>query len=288
MVNGRLESPLLPSGPVPGPRPRAVLALACLFAAVLPAQQHKLSVSVFDQKTAEPDNTLSAANFQVRDGSTDLTVDAAVYQETPFDVLLIVDASMVGEIIRPLAAPIIDSLGEGEQMAIESFDQSATLLQDFTPSKDFLHQALSQLRYGNNPRIVDALYAGLDGGFANSTARRVALVLTAGAEGQSRTNLPEVRSLARRRHASIFVAFAEGYDSDLLEKIAGGTGGAWFHVKKLDLDPKTLAQRIYSVMRGRYEVTVSGVLTLGDRIEVDLVDLPKDKKKLVATALPLE
>jgi hypothetical protein len=262
--------------------------LLLLFAAALSAQDQKLSVTVFDEKTGAPEKGLTAANFAVRDGSTNLRIEAAAYKEELLDLMLIVDASMIGEAIRPLATPVIDGLGDGEQMAVISFDQSATLLQDFTSSKDFLHQAITQLRYGNNPRILDALYAGLDGGFANSTARRAALVLAAGAEGQSHSSLADILELARRRNASIFVAFAEGYDSGLLEKLAGGSGGAWFNAKKLDLKPQQLAKRIYSVVRGRYELTVSGVFTLGDRVQVEVTGLPKSKKKLVATALPIE
>ena len=271
------------------PRLRTGLCVCLfLFTATLPGQDQRLSVTVFDEKTGEPKKALTAGNFQVRDGSTELRVETVEYKEDLFDLLLIVDASMVGEAIRPLAMPLIEGLAEGEQMAVISFDQAATLLQDFTSSKDFLRQAVAELEYGNNPRILDALYAGLDGAFENSTARRVALVLAAGAEGQSRTSLAEVLELARRRGASISIAFAQGYDSALFEKLAAGAGGAWFNAKKLDLQPKDLAERIYSVVRGRYELTVSGVFTLVDRIEVEVVGLPKSKKKLVATALPLE
>lgn len=265
------------------------ILILLVFAAALPAQQHRLSVTVFDEKTAEPEKGLTPTNFEVRDGSTDLKVEAVEYKgDELLDVLLLVDASMIGEVVRPLAGPVIEGLAADEQMALISYDQSATLRQDFTSSKEFLHKALADLRYGNNPRILDALYAALDGAFENSTGRRVALVLTAGAEGESRTSLPEILQLARRRNASIFVAFAEGYDSGLFEKLAAGAGGAWFHAKKLDLQPKELAERIYSVIRGRYELTVSGVFTLGDRLEVEVVGLPKSKKKVVATALPVE
>ncbi len=284
-AHGRGAAAALRSSP---PRLRTALWVLFLFAAALPAQQHKLSVTVFDEKTGEPETGLTAENFQIRDGTTDLQVESAAYEQELLDMLLVVDASMIGEAIRPLAGPIIDSLGEDEQMAVISFDQSATLAQDFTSSKEFLHNAIGQIRYGNNPRILDALYAALDGAFEHSTARRVIIVLTAGAEGESRTGLSEVLELARRRGASISIAFAQGYDSFLFEKLALGSGGAWFNAKKLRLEPKDLAGRVLSVVRGRYEVAVSGVFALGDRIEVELVGLPKAKRKLVATALPID
>ena len=191
-----------------------------------------------------------------------MRVDSAEYKEDLLDLLLIVDASLIGEAVRPLAAPIIDSLADGEQMAVISFDQSATLLQDFTSSKQFLHDAIAQIRYGNNPRILDALYAAIDGAFERSSARRVALVIAAGAEGESRSSLAEVLELARRRGASISIAFAQGYDSGLFEKLAGGSGGAWFNAKKLDLEPKELAQRALSVVRGHFTTSRSAGCSL--------------------------
>ena len=68
-------------------------------------------------------------------------------------------------------------------MAIVAFQSSADLLQDFTSSHEALTQAVSSVKYGNSPRVLDALYAALDGGFRNTTARRIALVLAAGIEG---------------------------------------------------------------------------------------------------------
>ncbi|MEZ5361955.1 MAG: hypothetical protein R2748_06305 [Bryobacterales bacterium] len=73
------------------------------------------------------------------------------------------------------------------------------------------------------------------------------------------------------------------------ERLAENTGGAYFHVKKLDMKPADLAKLIYANVRGSYELTVSGVYTLGSKIKVEIVDPPSDvKKSPVATALVLE
>ncbi len=202
--------------------------------------------------------------------------------------MLVADASFLGEAIRPLVTPMAQKLPDGSQMALVTFDQAATLQQDFTNSKDLLLQAGSRIQYGNNPRVLDAIYAVMDGGFEGSPGRRVAVVLSAGVEGQSRTRPSEVIALARRRNASVFFAYAEGLDSGLFKRVAEQTGGAYFHLKKLDLSPADSAALIYSAMRGSYLLEVTGVDRFGDRLEVEIEGLPKSKKKVVGTVRPIE
>ncbi|MCB9383000.1 MAG: VWA domain-containing protein [Bryobacterales bacterium] len=266
---------------------RQLLAFALL---ALPsfAQQARLSVSAFDEKTGEPIANLTAANFLVRDGDTQLRVDAVEHSEKVLDLMLVVDTSMVGQAIRPLVMPMIDAAAEGDQTALVGYDQSATLLQDFTSSKDLLRKGMLSARYGGNPRGIDALFAVLDGGFEFASGRRVAVLLSAGAEGSSRTAPGDIYALARRRGVQIFCVYAEGADAGAYERLAENTGGAYFHVKKLDLKPADLANLVYANVRGSYELTVSGVYTLGSKIKVEIVNPPADVKKPVATALVLE
>jgi Mg-chelatase subunit ChlD len=268
-----------------------VARLLFTFAAICAlshAQEAKIAVVAFDEKSGEPIPNLSAASFAVRDGDTELRVESAEYSQKPLDVMLVVDTSMIGETVRPLVLPMINELAEGDQMALVGYDQSATLLQDFTSSKDLLRKGMMGARYGGNPRGIDALYAVLDGGFEGTAGRRVAILLSAGAEGSSRTALGDVYQLARRRGAQVFCVYMEGADSWTYERLAQNSGGAYFHGKKLDLKPAELAKLIYKSVRGRYELTVSGVYTLGSRIHVEVVNPPESVKKAVATALVLE
>lgn len=273
-------------------RPYGLLAVmvltGALFAGSLPAQDLRFLVTAFDEKTGEPLTELGPENFAITDGSTPLRVLEAVYSEEKLDVMLLADSSSLGEIVTPLVGPMIEGLPEGDQLALVGFDQSATLLQDFTSSKDLLRRAWSSMRYGNNPRILDGLYAVLDGGFENTTAQRVAVVLAAGIEGSSRTPPADVLELARRRGVQIHFAYIEGADSRLMRDVAERTGGSWFHAKKLDLKPDELAERVYSVIKGRYAVSATGVATLGPRLKVEVVGLPKSKAKPTATLLAID
>jgi Mg-chelatase subunit ChlD len=249
----------------------------------------KLSVTVFDEKTGEPVKGLTAADFAVTDGDLSLTVESAEPARDLLDVMLVVDASFLSDAIRPLVHPMIQGLPEGAQMALVAFDQAATLVQDFTNSKNQLTSANQKIQQGNNPRVLDALYAVLDDGFSNSPGRRVAMVLSSGAEGNSRIRLPEIVDLARQRNVAVFVAYADGLDAGLFEKLAEQTGGAWFHLKKLKLNPLASAQLIHRTLAdGTYVLDVSGVDRFGDRLKVEIPKLEKSKMKAIATSRPVE
>jgi len=265
----------------------ALIISASAFPA--PAQEVKLVVTVIDEKTGRPIKNLQASNFSVMDDKTPLRVAGAQYQKHLLDVMVLLDTSALGEVVRPLGAAFIDRLGEKEQMAIVAYHDSADLLQDFTSSKELLRNSLRGLRYGNNPRALDGLFAALDGGFdVSSAGRRVIVLLTAGVEGHSRVALGEVLELAREKRVSIYPVYVSGVDRGLFRRLAQRTGGADFGAKRLKLKPKELSEVAYSVLRGSYTLELSGVYTLGDRLEIKIQGLPKSKIKPWASALALE
>ena len=259
-----------------------------LSTAPVAAQDAKLFVTVFDEKTDEPIKDLEARNFQIIDGKTRLTIDGAAFKEELADIMLLIDTSLVGEMVRPLAAAFVEEMGDEEQMAIVSYHNSADLIQDFTTSRKLLHGALEQVEYGNSPRVLDALFAAIDGGFEYSRARRVIVLLSAGVEGRSRVSEAEIIQLARERGVSIYPVYVMGVEKGMFRRLAGGTGGAYFAARRLKLKPAELSRRVYSVMRGYYEIGVSGVYSLGDRIKVEVVGLGKSKRKIRATSLARE
>ncbi len=271
-----------------------IILAAVVCSAILPsttplvAQDAKLIVTVFDEKTGESLKDLQDRNFQIIDDKTRLTITSVAYKEELVDIMLLIDTSLVGEMVRPLAAAFVEQKGDEEQMAIVSYHNSADLIQDFTSSRNLLYSAFDQVRYGNNPRVLDALYAVIDGGFQYSTARRVIVLLSAGVEGRSRVSEAEIIQLARQKRVSVYPVYVMGVEREMFRRLAGGTGGAYFGAKKLKLKPDELSRRVYSVVRGYYEIGVRGVYALGDRIKVEVVGLPKSKRKIRATSLARE
>jgi len=245
----------------------------------------KLLLTVVEQRSGKPVTDLKATDFTVLDDRAPRRVEASEFSSAAIDVMLLLDTSLAGGNVQPVAGNLIEQLQPKEQMAIVSFHSSADLIQDFTSSRDLLRRAVGSVKYGNTPRLLDALYAAIDGGFQNATFRRVLLILTTGVEGPSRTSEREVLRLARRNAVSIFPVYALGYERSMFETLARQTGGASFNLR----DMKRASQappgpRIFEVLRSHYTLTLSGNLSLGERIKVE-VGRPG---KWVVSALPLE
>lgn len=260
------------------------LALAAVLA--LPARPAtKLLVTVVEQKSGKPVSDLKAEDFKVLDDRTPRRVEAAEFSQGQMDVMLLLDTSLLGEMVQPLADNLILQLQPKEQMAIVSFHSSADLVQDFTSSRELLRRSIAGIKYGNTPKVLDALYAAVDGGFQGSSFRRVLVLVTTGVEGYSRVSEREVIRLAQRNGVSIYPAYMMGYERSMFESLARQTGGASFNVrdmrKSMDGPP---GARIFEVMRSHYTLTLSGNLSLGDKLKIEVAR----PGKLLVSVLALE
>ncbi len=246
----------------------------------------KLLVTVIEQKSGKPLNDLKAGDFAVYEDKTPRQVEAAEVSHSLMDVMLLLDTSLVGEMVRPVAENLISQLSDKDQMAIVSFHSSADLIQDFTSSRELLRKAVTSVKYGNAPQVLDAVYAAIDGGFENSSFRRVVLLLTAGMEGPSRVNLRTVLKLARRNGVSVYPVYVAGGERRMFEDLARQTGGASFNLRDMR---KAMSgppgARIFEVLRSYYTLTVSGNLGLGENVRVEV---QRPGVKLLVSALPLE
>lgn len=262
---------------------RLLVALALAASVGMPAT--KVIVTVTEQKTGLPVKDLKAEDFTVLDDKTPRRVEAAEFSAGPMDIALLVDSSLMGEMVRPFADDLIQQLQPKEQMAVIAFHSAADLIQDFTSSRELLRHAVAGIKYGNEPRVLDAVYAAIDGGFASSSFRRVIILVTTGFEGNSRVGERQVIRLARRNQVSIFPVYAIGAERSMLEALARQTGGASFNLRDMrkSAGPKTGA-RIFEVLRSHYTLSVTGNLGLSDKLKVEV----KRPGKLFVSALALD
>lgn len=245
----------------------------------------KLLVTVVEQKSRKPVAGITAEQFTVFDDKTPRRVESAEAAGRQLDVVLLMDTSLMGGMVQPMADNLIAQLQPKDQMAVVSLHSSADLIQDFTSSHELLIRSISQVKYGNTPKLLDGLYATLDGGFQNTTFRRVVLLLTAGVEGNSRLNENEVIRLARRNGVSIFVVYVIGFEKYLFDLLAKQTGGASFNLKEMGKAVKGPAgPTIFEALRSYYTLTVSGNQALGEKIKVEV----KRPEKVWTSALPVE
>ncbi len=265
-------------------------AVAALLASsgTAAAQNSTLMATVFDERTGDSVTGLGADAFSVVDGDIPLTVVDVAEPRDPFDLLALVDSSMVGDAVRPVAEALIEEMREDETMAIVAYHESADLLQDFTSEKQFLRKALDRSDYGNLPRATDALFAAIDGGFGASGNRKAVVLLSAGLVAGGRTSEAEVLELARAKRVAIYSVFVRNNARSMLRRLALRAGGASFAARRLKLDPRMLAKRVLEAVRRPYELTVTGVATLGNRIEATATNPAEPKAKLSVSILPVD
>jgi len=256
-----------------------MLSLAACHAAT------RLLVTVVDQRTGQPITGLKAEDFTVLDDNVPRQVESAEPATGLLEVMLLLDTSLLGASVQPIAENLIAQLQPKEQMAVVAFHASPDLVQDFTSSRELLLRAVTSVKFGNTPRMLDALYAAIDSGFRASTFRRVVILLTAGVEGPSRITEREVLRLARRNGVSIYPVYAMNEERSMLERLARQTGGASIALpQKGSRGQASPASRVFEVMRSAYTLTLSGNLALGDRFKIEV----KRPERLFVSGLPLE
>jgi len=234
--------------------------LASLVLAAAPASaQQQLIVGVANE-FGFPVADLKAPDFVVKLDKDVRAVQSAEYQKVELvDAVLLLDTSEAGKQVRGeiagAASLFIDRLKEQEQMAIIGFATSADLLQDFTASPDLLRRALSRLRFGNAPSMLDSIYAAVDGAFANAAGRRVLMVVATGFDFRNRVRREEVIEQARRRDVSVF-AISLISDSDL-QKITEQTAGHYYRGRQLK-QIQQVVENLTAAFRGHYVLSVAG------------------------------
>ena len=265
---------------------QGLIALALLAAVAAPATAAvKLLVTVVEPKSGAPITGLKAEDFTVLDDKTPRRVEAAELARDTLDLMLLLDTSLAGGLVQPTAENLVGQLEPKEQMAVVAYHSSADLIQDFTSSRELIMRSISQVKYGNEPHLLDALYAAIDGGFQNTVFRRVILLLTSGLEGYSRTTERDVIRLARRTQVSIYPIYMVGSERGLLEQLARETGGASFNLR--DMKKAGAAQpgsRVFEAARAHYILTLSGNLDVSDKLKIEIRPSPKAQ----ISALPLD
>ena len=263
---------------------KRAVALAMLSGTWLGAAT-KVVVTVVEQKSGAPITNLEAKDFAVFDDKTPRAVEDVAFTQDTLDLMMLLDTSLVGPAVQPMAEDFVAQLQAKEQMAVVAFDSSADLIQEFTSSRQLILRAISRVKYGNSPHVLDALYAAIEGGFQPTGFRRAILLLTTGVEGASRVNERDVIRLARRNQVSIYPVYVNGYERSMFELLARQTGGASFNLRDMkkagDAAP---GKRVFGVVRGHYVLSVSGNLGLGEKLRVEV----KRPEKLQVSAMSVE
>jgi VWFA-related protein len=123
------------------------------------------------------------------------------------------------------------------QIFLETFDASSSLIQDFTSDSELLNEKIQGLKAGGGKAFYDAIYSAckdkmMHAGESEST-RRILVLISDGRDIQSQHSLDEAISMAHKAETMIYVIgnAAYGYENEgdvILEALAEGTGGGAF------------------------------------------------------------
>jgi hypothetical protein len=245
-------------------------------------------MSAVEAKTGKPVKDLQASEIVITDEKVTRAVTELTTPKETVDVMLLLDTGLAGTLVQQLAYDLIDEIAEPEAMAVVSYDDTAQLIQDFTSSRPLLKQSIAKVRYGNQPRVLDALVAAIGDGFDHATYRRVILLLTAGYVGRSPTSEREVVALARKHRVSIFPIYISGNMHGLFESLARQTGGATFDLMSMAKGATRMSQKpaplIFEAVRNPYLATIRGNGNLSERMKIEA----KRPEKVFLSALPVE
>ncbi len=123
------------------------------------------------------------------------------------------------------------------QVFLETFDASSSIIQDFTSDTELLNEKILGLKAGGGKAFYDAIYSAckdkmMHAGEPEST-RRILVLISDGRDVQSQHSLDEAISMAHKAETMIYVIgnAAYGYENEgdvILEALAEGTGGGAF------------------------------------------------------------
>ena len=197
-----------------------------------------VNVTIRDQKHQFVPN-LTLRNFRILEEAVEQKILSFDYEENPFAGAILLDASGSMEsrlsLVRAACAIFVDRLREGDSYSIFSFgDARVKMLQDFTEIRD-IPDAVWDLRAKGTTTLYDAIVTAAEALGRRAERRRAILVVSDGADNQSRASLDE--AIRRAVEAQLVVYAVDMSESGpgsppggaaALRALATRTGGRFF------------------------------------------------------------
>ncbi len=204
-----------------------------------------VAVTVLD-KRGLPVIDLAKGDFQIyEDGKRQNILFFGREPQPPLWIGLILDTSNSArrllsfekEAASEFVFTMLKGRGSKNQIFLQTFDATSSIIQDFTNEPDALNEKILGLKAGGGKALYDAIYFAckeklLKAGRPEAT-RRVLVIVSDGRDVSSEHTLEEAISMAHRAESMIYTIENSGYGysnpgGKVLEKLAAETGGAAF------------------------------------------------------------
>jgi len=194
-------------------------------------------------KRGMPVIDLNMEDFQVfEDGVEQKITRFERETSTPLRVGLIVDTSNSArpklsyekEAASEFVFQVLRNGGTKNQIFLQTFDASSSIIQDFTNDPDVLNEKIQALKSGGGKALYDAIYSACRDKMFKSgppeELRRILIVFSDGLDVQSQHTLDQTVSMARMAETMIYTVGTASYGfsntgDKLLEDISNETGG---------------------------------------------------------------
>ncbi|MGO8786893.1 MAG: VWA domain-containing protein [Terriglobia bacterium] len=194
-------------------------------------------------KRGQPVIDLNMNEFQVfEDGVEQKVTHFERETSTPLRIGLILDTSNSArraltyekEAASEFAFLVLRSGGTKNQVFLQSFDASSSIIQDFTNDPDLLNEKIQDLKSGGGKALYDAIYSACRDKMRKTgpaeEMRRILIVMSDGLDVQSQHTLDQAVSMARMAETMVYTVGTAAYGfsnpgDKLLDDIATGTGG---------------------------------------------------------------
>jgi Ca-activated chloride channel family protein len=269
LVSGFTASPRAAGTPKGNPRPSPGFRRAGLTAAVLllgiggshlvrsqnqPAQdpqtptgRYEVTVDRVNLLVTASDNKgrfvtdLAEQEFQVfEDGKLQQITNFSKQTNLPLNLAFLLDTSSSVAVKLPFekeaATNFIYSIMRDQDKALlAEFDSGVTLLQDFTSSPNEIVKKIAKLRAAGGTALYDAIYEVATKKMQSLPNRKVIVVLSDGADTNSRATLDDVIEAVRLAEVAVYGISTSDYGASgdhggdkALKKLAEETGGKIF------------------------------------------------------------
>ncbi len=194
-------------------------------------------------KRGQPVIDLTMQDFQVfEDGVEQKITHFERETSTPLRIGIILDTSNSArrqlsyekEAASEFAFVVLRSGGTKNQVFVQTFDASSSIIQDFTNDPDLLNEKVQELKTGGGKALYDAIYSACRDKMRKTGSpeemRRILVVLSDGLDAQSQHTLDEAVSMARMTETMVYTVDTAAYGfsnpgDKLLDDIATETGG---------------------------------------------------------------
>jgi VWFA-related protein len=194
-------------------------------------------------KRGMPVIDLNMEDFQVfEDGVEQKITHFDRETQTPLRIGLIVDTSNTArsrleyekEAASEFIYLVLRNGNTKNQIFLQTFDASSSIVQDFTNDPDVLNEKVQDLKSGGGKALYDAIYLACREKMRNTgpaeEMRRVLIILSDGLDAQSQHTLDQAVSMSRISETMIYTVGTAAYGFEnpgdkLLEDLSAETGG---------------------------------------------------------------